>query len=348
MIWRALLLAASAAVPGATAQEVGESQPTPVDLVEEEIQVVGDLPGPPLWKVTKDDHVLWILGIPELVPNDLLWHPDSVEHALTRSSEYLPPPSLRVSLTNPVRAWRLIKRMRRIPDQGTLEGLLPEDLYQLFSETRLRYAPKRDNLEELRPSVAAEELFDSAAQSAGLESGLRTIGRVIEKRAKKHNVKKVPAHLSERYKDSPLFDSTQEMSPHAEQTCLQAGLQGLDAQVEEHTRLAAAWAVGDLATLRAHPGDSATWTCDSFVLAFDPEVLSQMESRSWELWLENVDRALTDNDSTFAILRLRDLLRPNGPLSWLRERGYEVVEPDEAQPARAPLGTGRSGSSNAG
>ena len=332
MIWRALLLAASAAVPGAIAQENVDSQPRPVDVVEEEIQVVGDLPGPPLWKVTRGDHVLWILGTPELVPNGLRWESDSIEHALARSSEYLPPPSLRVSLTNPVRAWRLIKRVRRIPDRGTLEDVLPEDLYQLFSETRLRYAPKRDNLEELRPSIAAEELFDSAAQSAGLESGLRTIGRVIEKRAKKHNVKKVPAHLSERYKDSPLFNSTQEMSPDAEKTCLQAGLQGLDAQIEEHTRLAAAWAVGDMASLRAHPGDSPTWACDSFTLAFDPEVLSQMESRSWKLWLENVDRALADNDSTFAILPLEHLLRPNGPLSQLRERGYEVVEPDEAPP----------------
>lgn len=332
MNWRALLLAASAAVPGATAQENGGSQPRPVDVVEEEIQVVGDLPGPPLWKVTRGDHVLWILGTPELVPDGLRWESDSIERVLALSSEYLPPPSLRVSLTNPVRAWRLIKRIRRIPGHGTLESVLPEDLYQLFSETRLRYAPKRDNLEELRPSIAAEELFDSAAQSAGLESGLRTIGRAIEKRAKKHNVKKVPAHLSERYKDSPLFDSTQEMSPDAEKTCLQAGLQGLDAQIEEHTRLAAAWAVGDMASLRAHPGDSATRACDSFTLAFDPEVLSQVESRSWKLWLENVDRALTDNDSSFAILPLSYLLRRDGPLSWLRERGYEVVEPDEAPP----------------
>ncbi len=333
MNWRALLLAASAAVPAAIAQENGAPhQPAPVDIVEEEIQVVGDLPGPPLWKVTKDDHVLWILGTPGLVPNDLRWHPDSVEHALAHSSEYLPFPSLSVSLTNPVKAWRLIKRIRRIPDRGTLEDVLPEDLYRLFSETRLRYAPRRDSLEELRPSVAAEELFDSAVQSAGLESG-RTIGRAIEKRAKKHNVSKVPAHLSERYKDSPLFDSIREMSADAERTCLQTLLQELDSQLKAHTRLAAAWAVGDLATLRAHPGDSATWACDSFALAFEPEVLSQIESRSWALWLENVDRALRDNDSTFATLRLGDLLRPDGPLSWLRQRGYEVVEPDETPAA---------------
>ncbi len=328
MIWRALLLAASAAVPGAIAQENDEPQPAPVDVVEEEIQVVGELPGPPLWKITKDDHVLWILGVPELVPDGLVWQSDSIENALTRSSEYLPSPSLRVSVINPVRARRLIKLIRRIPDRGTLEDVLPEDQYRLFSETRLGYAPKRDSLEEWRPSVAAEELFDSAAQSAGLESG-RTIHRAIEKRARKYNVKKVPARLSERYKDSPLFDSIREVSADAEQTCLQTLLQELDAQLEAHARLAAAWAVGDLASIRTHSGDSATGVCDSSTLPFDPQVLSQIESRVWALWLENVDRALRDNESTFAVLPLGALLRADGPLSWLRQRGYEVVEPDE-------------------
>lgn len=332
MNWRALLLAASAAVPAAIAQENDASRPAPVDVVEEEIQVVGDLPGPPLWKVTRDDHVLWILGTPELVPDGLLWQSDSIEHALADSVEYLTAPDMRITLRNPVKAVRTLRkinRMQRIPDDGTLDDLLPEDLYQLFSETRFRYAPKRDSFERLRPSVAAERLFDSAAESAGLESG-RTIDLAIEKRARKHKVKKVPTGLSERYKDSPLLDFMQEVSASAEQTCLQARLQGLDSQLKAHTRLAAAWAVGDLATLRAHPGDSATWACDSFALAFDPEVLGQIESRSWAIWLQNVDRALHDNDSTFAVLRLGDLLRPDGPLSWLRQRGYEVLEPDEA------------------
>lgn len=332
MIWRALLLAASAAVPGAIAQENDESRPAPVDVVEDEIQVVGVLPGPPLWKVTKDDHVLWILGTPELVPDGLVWQSDSIEDVLADSVEYLTPPDMRITLLNPVKAMRTLRkinRMQRIPDDGTLDDLLPEDLYQLFSETRFRYAPKRDNLERLRPSVAAKELFDSAAESAGLESG-RSIRRAIEKSARKHDVKKVPTSLSERYKDSPLLDSMQGMSASAEQTCLQARLQGLDAQLEAHTRLATAWAQGDLTSLRAQPVDSATDACVSTRLALHPDVMSQMDSRRWALWLENVDRALRDNDSTFAVLPLGDLLRADGPLSWLRQRGYEVLEPDEA------------------
>ena len=334
MIWRALLLAASAAVPAAIAQENDASRPTPVDLVEEEIQVVADLPGPPLWKVTRDDHVLWILGIPELVPDGLRWHPASVEHALADSAEYLTAPGMRIAGLNPLKAMRAVRkinRSQRIPDSGTLDDLLPEDLYQLFSETRLRYAPERDNLERLRPSIAAGRLFDSAAESAGLMSN-HTIHLAIEKRARKHNVKKVRTGPSERYKDWPLLESLQKTSASAEQTCLRARLQGLDTQLKAHTRLAAAWAVGDLATLRAHPGDSATETCDSTRLAVEPEVLRRMKSHVWALWLEDVDRALSDNDSTFAVLPLGALLRADGPLSWLRQRGYEVVEPDEAPP----------------
>ena len=334
MIWRALLLAASAAVPGAIAQENDASQPTPVDLVEEEIQVVGDLPGPPLWKVTRDDHVLWILGTPEWVPDDLLWQSDSVEHMLAHSSELLTSPAVAVTASNPVRVMRALRqyrRTRRIPDRGALEDLLSEDLYKLFQETSLRYAPKRNDLERLRPSVVAKELFDSAAQSAGLEPG-RTIHREIEKRARKRNVKEVATVLSQRYKDSPIVDSIEEMSATVERTCLETRLQGLDAQLEALTRLAAAWAVGDLASLRAHPGDPATEACDPWRLALDSEELNRMDSRSWELWLENADRALSNNDSTFAILPLKALLRADGLLSQLRERGYEVVEPDQTPP----------------
>ena len=337
MNWRALLLAASAAsaaVPAATAQQNDESRPTPVDLIKEEIHVLGELPGPPLWKVTKDDHVLWILGHPELVPDDL-WRSDFVEHVLARSSEYLTSPDASITASNPlkvVRGIRQYRRTRRIPDRGILKDLLPEDLYQLFSQTRLRYAPKRDDLERLRPSVAAKELVDSAAQSAGLESGF-AIRRAVEEMAKKHRIEIVPTVLSERYKDSSVLDSMEGMSAVAEQTCLQARLQGLDAQLEAHTRLAAAWAVGDLAALRAHPGDSATEACDPRRLAPHPEELNLAESRRWALWLENVDRALRDNDSTFATLPLSYLLPPDGPLlSWLRQRGYEVLEPDETPP----------------
>lgn len=154
------------------------------------------------------------------------------------------------------------RRMQQIPDRGTLEDLLPEDLYRLFAETRLVHAPKRDDLGRLRPSFAARELFDSAAGAAGLLRGSRTIKSAIDKMARKHGLKKVTAVTSESVRDSNLFDSMEDMAVGTEVACLQAGLQGLDARLEGFTRLAAAWAEGDLVSLRAHANDPATEVCN--------------------------------------------------------------------------------------
>ena len=44
-------------------------------------------------------------------------------------------------------------------------------------------------------------------------------------------------------------------------------------------------------------------------------------------WLEAVDKALADNPSTLAILPVDELLKENGRLSMLREKGYRVEEP---------------------
>jgi hypothetical protein len=45
-------------------------------------------------------------------------------------------------------------------------------------------------------------------------------------------------------------------------------------------------------------------------------------------WLGAVDRALAANRSTLAILPIDELLKQNGKLSLLRERGYRVEEPN--------------------
>ena len=41
-----------------------------------------------------------------------------------------------------------VKRSRRNPNGATLKETLPVPLYELFSTTKARYAPKKDGLEE--------------------------------------------------------------------------------------------------------------------------------------------------------------------------------------------------------
>ena len=45
-------------------------------------------------------------------------------------------------------------------------------------------------------------------------------------------------------------------------------------------------------------------------------------------WLAEADTALNDNESSFAVLPISQLLKPDGWLAKLRERGYSVRDPD--------------------
>ena len=165
-------------------------QTTSPPLVDE-IVVVGRRSGPPLWKVSSGKHLLWILGSPDLVPKDLDWLSDRVLETLGDSQEYLLPPSFGIQISGPIaaaRAWKKVKQSRKNADNATLEEVLPAPLYELFSETKQLYAPKRDDLEELRPSYAADKLFDQATRDAGLISD-RRIRESLKKQAKRNGVR---------------------------------------------------------------------------------------------------------------------------------------------------------------
>src|SRR5262245_41645988 len=64
-----------------------QSSPQELDAVV----VTGEQPGPGLWKVSKGDHVLWILGTPSVLPKDVIWRPAEVESTIATSQAFLMP-----------------------------------------------------------------------------------------------------------------------------------------------------------------------------------------------------------------------------------------------------------------
>ena len=310
---------------GAVAQDTTETRSVSNNPVVEEIKVKGEMSGPPIWKITKDKHALWILGYPEWVLDDNLWQSDFVEDVMTHSNEWITFTGARYTTLNPLKmaqALRKFRRMQRIPERGTLDSVLSTDAYQLFSGVKLRYAPKRDNLERLRPSFASKELFESAAESAGLVKGSRTIHRAMKQRARKHRVTEIKGSIS--LNDLTVLDSMAETLPNAEQICLQSRLHGLDRRIETISNLAAAWVEGDLSLIRTFSDDVIEESCDPRSLVSQPEALMQLASSFQAIWDNNVDRALRENASTFAILPLDALLYDDGPLLKFQERGYEI------------------------
>jgi hypothetical protein len=55
--------------------------------------------------------------------------------------------------------------------------------------------------------------------------------------------------------------------------------------------------------------------------------VQNVQDQAYEQWLVAVDKALSTNQSTFAVLGINELLSDDGLFAQLKARGYEVVEP---------------------
>ena len=107
---------------------MASSQTAEVGETLEEIVVVGRQPGPPMWRVSKGDHVLWIFPHLSPVPKDMIWETDKVAVVIAKSQEAIGLPRVYwtaspLLLLNPVnifRGLRLAKRLSRNPDGATL------------------------------------------------------------------------------------------------------------------------------------------------------------------------------------------------------------------------------------
>src|SRR5215469_2256349 len=137
----------------------------------EEVVIEGQHEGPRMWRVSKGDHVLWVLGTISPLPRRMTWQSDAVETVLHETQEVLPAwPSIGVG-ANPFTALRLYFTWRKIqksPDHTKLRDQLPPGLYARFSALRARYAPRDSSLEELRPMLAGGKLLDDALDVSGL------------------------------------------------------------------------------------------------------------------------------------------------------------------------------------
>jgi len=161
-----ILLAMAAASAGRVfAQDDGTSQPDAPHL--EEVLVTGDQPGPGLWKVTKGDHVLWMLGTLSPLPKKMTWRSRQVAEVIQEADRVI----LGGADIKPIYSAPLLLRymgMRKLPDKATLKQSLPSDLYARFAALRDRYAPGDRGIEKLRPSEAIKSLYYKALSTEGL------------------------------------------------------------------------------------------------------------------------------------------------------------------------------------
>jgi TraB/PrgY/gumN family len=298
----------------------------------EAVLVTGEQPGPGLWKVSRGDHVLWILGAQYPLPKSMTWRGRDVEQTIAESQAVIADatPKLELNFFHKLTLLPAVYGARKNEDGETLQQILPAELYARWLVLKAKYIGHDDGVERLRPMVAANELYDKALAKTGLaRNGL--IWDTVRGIAKKNRVR-----IVEPQAQIPLDNPRQTISDFKATTgnldidCLAATMTRLETDLNAMRDRANAWAVGDIDALRKLPSPSQQAACRAAVSS-NPRLREQLEqgmARMDQAWLAAAEQALRDNASTFAVLPMDELLRSDRRLAMLQSRGYSVEAPE--------------------
>jgi len=325
----ALALPAWAQSSDAAAAPVSSAQD---ESTLETVVVTGEQPGPGLWKVSKDDHVLWILGAQYPLPKDMTWKASEVEQAIAQSQVVIADASakLDISFFHKLTLLPALYGARKNADGAALKDVLPAETYSRWQTLKAKYIGDDSGVERLRPMLAANELYDKALAKSGLaRNGM--IWNRIRSVAKKDRVRIVEPEAS-----IPLDDPKQtirdfkDTAGNLDAQCLNATMTRLETDLEAMRARANAWAVGDIDALKNLPAPSQQDACRAAVSS-NPRLHEQLDAAIKQVdqtWLAAAENALRNNASSFAVLPMDELLRPDRRLAMLRERGYTVEAPE--------------------
>ncbi|ESQ77081.1 TraB/GumN family protein [Asticcacaulis sp. YBE204] len=307
MIRVLILLCLFALPPAAQAQEDWSSTETEV--------VVRGKPGvgPALWRVTDGDSQVIIIGVLPVFPKKQKWATKRVENALRGANRLITPAD---SSTGPGDLWSLMSQ-KGLPNRSTLKDGLPANLYNRYEKTAKRAGiPIRDFARD-KPVWAGARLRREVLQKYGLSENepVSTIKGLARSAG-------VPVKAAGRYDAGPLFKAVNAMSEEAGEACLSHTLDDIDFDIDRAPVAAKAWAIGDIATVRAHYQGSALMKC----LSGSPAATATL-NRSVTDSVTAVSDALTRPGKTVAVFPLALLLRKSGVLERLRAKGYRVSAP---------------------
>jgi TraB/PrgY/gumN family len=308
------------------------SQP-PQATALEEVVVSGAQPGPGLWKVMHDEHLLYVMGSLSPLPANMRWRSAQVEKLVATSQQVI---AGRIDVKGDgdigvfqgLRLLRAALRARAIPEGRRLQDILPPDTYARWAVAKQRWLPGNDRVERWRPMFAGGELYQAAQRRSGL--GDDVVWPAIERAARAHKVPiRQPGVTLHMQDPGGLIRDFTALPMSEDIRCLESLLLSVERDLPREARRANAWATGDIEALRADPPEDSRTTCID-ALSSSPRIAKQLadaQRAARQEWLLAAEGALLRNPQSVAVLPMREILAPDGLLAQLASRGYRVQAP---------------------
>jgi hypothetical protein len=353
-------------VPASQAQEsatedpasllIGEEQPEPAIEELETVVVYGGQARPQMWKVSRGDHVLWVVGN-RAAPAGATWRMDELEARLAESKLVQFPGT---AFANPdiglFRALTLIRsafKAAKNPDNQTLKDVLSAETYTRWRSLKTTYVGRDNDIEKWRPSIAlakleekiSDKLRPKHARSAARPPMGPMLQPLVEKAAKK---KRVKVRTMPRVENKVEVKNIRDMLKSAhkvslvDEQCVADYLNYLEQQVQywklladggegaEAPRRLSACNEADMYIRKVRAGEIPDST--GFVKLLDQlEVQDKLAKEQLDAeWIEAAEAALKKNTSTIALVSMINLKGDRSYIDKLRALGYTVEEPPGA------------------
>lgn len=316
----------------------------PEPVAEDVVVVSGRLPGPPLWRVSNGEHVMWIFAYVSPIPKDMQWESARVENVVSRIQAFLPEPDIDVSVSplvmlNPIsvfRGVRLAKKLTRNDEGQALADVLPPALYQRYDALKRRYGISNKELDEQRPLVAGGNLASEILDKEDLGSPQDILRRISRMANRQRDVERIDTDVKMKIAGgySALAERAQNMeasiTPEQELACFEWQIGRMETDLEAMKSRANAWAAGYIdefkdAPLRRGEDDP----CFNLVYtSSEAGTFNELRTMSQTAWLESAEAALAEYEASLAVLHIREMLDANGLLAQLKAKGYSVRAPD--------------------
>jgi hypothetical protein len=334
-LWRWMFPLLMVCVPAFAQSVPAASTSTSTPVAELPVVIVsGVQPGPGLWKVSKGEHVMWVLGTLSPLPRAMQWQSQDVEDAIGASQQLLLAPSIQldahIGLFGKLLLLPSVYGARKNDDGRTLQDVLPPEAYARWQVLKQKYLGRDRGIERWRPLFASQELYRTALKANGL-SRSGGVQASIDALAKRHGVAEVPvAYRVLIEHPSDAIKAFKQAAPH-DITCFIRTLDSVEHDLPAMTARANAWATGDLQRLRELPDSDRRDACVSALTGagFAQTLgLNDVPAQLRGSWLTAARKALATNAQTFALLPMEELLKPDGYLARLHAEGYQVEAPE--------------------
>ncbi len=210
-----------------------------------------------------------------------------------------------------------------------LRDVVPADVYVRWRVLKAKYGIK-DDVESERPFFVADALYRAGLQHAGLSTSDEVM-REIDRLVRKSKIRVMHSHVSMEFKDPAATIKQLKKGAMDDVDCFTKTVERMETDIDAMQVRANAWARGDIDAIRklgyADNGTACKKAMEN-TAALQNALAGQMpDQRMRKLWLEAAEQALATNASTFAVLRLKNILEGNDLIAALQARGYSVEAP---------------------